>query len=123
LKFYVRFSNRSLVDIDGIFREGLSRFGRESALLYAALISRAVQDVAQNPHRLGVRTREELAEGCKTYHLFWSRKDAAINGKFVRKPRHLLVFRLEDDKALHIGRVLYEGMDFTHHLPEAFEEG
>jgi toxin ParE1/3/4 len=39
-------------------------------------------------------------------------------GGIIRRPRHLLVYRLVGDSLLEIGRVLHDAMDLGQHLPD-----
>ena len=85
---------------------------------YEALIETALRDIAADPHRIGVKTRNELGRALLTYHLFSSRNAARTNLGIVRRPRHILVFRVAAPDFVDIGRVLHDAMDLKEHLPD-----
>lgn len=95
-------------------------FGEQGRLRYEALIVRALLDIAEDPQRPGCQARPELATGALTYHLLHSRDRVPKAAGRVRKPRHLMLFRLAEDGWLEIGRVLHDSMDLERNLPAAY---
>jgi toxin ParE1/3/4 len=92
-------------------------FGRSAATRYRELLQRTLFDIAANPECPGSRARNELASGVRTYHLFFSRNRAASELGMVKKPRHLLVYRMRDDNVIQLIRVLHDSRDLSRHLP------
>jgi toxin ParE1/3/4 len=100
-------------DFAQIMRTSLRDFGHPASIRYKNLMSEAIRQVAQNPARLGSRAFEQ---GVRLYHLRHAAKDASVDGEVVRKPRHFIVYRMSEAGVLEIVRILYDAMDFEHHL-------
>ncbi len=107
-------------DIASILAWTEENFGPLTLKRYAKLIATAIEEIAENPERAGSSQRPEIAENCRTYHLYFSRKAAGTAGDRIRQPRHLLLYRVTGSNALEIGRVLHESMDFQANLPEEY---
>ena len=58
----------------------------------------------------------------RSYHLRHSRGRARLLGGFVRKPRHLLLYWMESEGIVGIGRVLHDSMELERHMPPTSEE-
>lgn len=108
-------------DLEAILAWTHEYFGEQGRIRYEALVVRAILDVAADPQRSGCHLRPELAKGAMTYHLLHSR-DQVPGTERVRKPRHLLLFRVAADGCLEIGRVLHDSMDLERHLPEGYQD-
>jgi len=113
----VRLSRLAEDDIENILEQSELSFGQSARLRYEALLEAALRDIAENSERPGVRYRDELGSGVRTYHLFFSRANAASDAGVVRRPRHMLVFRRPSRDVLYIARVLHDAMDLNRHLP------
>ncbi len=107
-------------DIESILAWTHERFGASGRLRYEALLVRAILDVADDPERIGSRSRPEIAAAARTYHLYHSRNRVESSAGRVRRPRHFLLFRTCDDGHIEIGRVLHDSMDLSRHLPEGY---
>ena len=114
----LRLSALAELDIEDILFRSERSFGEAARLRYEALIETALRDVAADPHRIGVKARNELGRSLLTYHLFNSRNAARTSLGIVRRPRHILVFRLTVADFVDIGRVLHDAMDLREHLPD-----
>jgi toxin ParE1/3/4 len=102
---------RHLTEILGT---GEDTWGPEARDRYQALIEQAINDLAENPDRLGV----QLVNGCIHYHLRHSRSRTPL--RRVRRPRHILVCRIVDDVLV----VLAAGHDAMEEgLTRRIEEG
>lgn len=112
----LRLSRLAANDIEDILQRSHSTFGALSRNRYETLIERALIDIAGDPDKPGVRRREELGAGFRSYHLFHSRGRGA--GRTVSKPRHLLIFRLSDPNLLDVARVIHDSMDLIQHLQD-----
>jgi toxin ParE1/3/4 len=84
-------------------------------------LATALEEVAANPELAGSRQRPEIAEHCRTYHLFFSRKSAGRIGDRIRRPRHFLLYRVTESGIVEIGRVLHDSMDLKSRLPEGYQ--
>lgn len=102
-------------------RWSLENFGDAAARRYNSLLMQAIDDITQDPTRLGVVSRPEIAANARVFHLWHARKRAGAGAECVKKPRHFLLFRIAADNYLEIGRVLHDGADLARHLPPGFE--
>jgi toxin ParE1/3/4 len=107
----VRLSPLARSDIAGILNHSEGVFGSAAAARYGSLLLVATRDLAKDPDRPGVRRREELGPGYRTYHVQHSRGRIG-----VRHPRHILLFRIGPG-TLQVARVLHDSMDLARHLP------
>jgi toxin ParE1/3/4 len=108
-------------DIKDILAWSLENFGPNILKRYRMLIDTAIEDVAENPERSGSIERPEICVNCRTYHLLFSRKKASQRGKWIRRPRHFLLYRVKSG-VVEIGRVLHDAMDLELHVPSEFRE-
>jgi toxin ParE1/3/4 len=108
-------------DILSILAWTHQQFGEQTRVRYEALLVQAILDVAGDPGRSGVAQRDEICEKAFTYHLGHSRHNVDKSVGRIRKPRHLLLFRVAED-GVEIGRVLHDSMDLERHLPTEFLE-
>jgi toxin ParE1/3/4 len=95
-------------------------FGEQARLRYEALLTQAIVDIAEDPERTGSVRREELAAGSRTYHVWHSRQRIAKSVGKVGTPRHFLLFRVNSEGLVEIGRVLHDSMDLASNLPEVY---
>jgi toxin ParE1/3/4 len=108
---------RARNDIASILAWTEENFGPETLRRYGTLIATAIKQVAANPELAGSSRRPELAEHCRTYHLFFSRKSAGRAGDRIRHPRHFLVYRVTASNVVEIGRVLHDSMELQSYIP------
>lgn len=107
-------------DIANILAWTEEHFGPQTMMRYGRLIATAIEQVAVNPELIGSISRPEIADHCRTYHLFFSRKSAGRTGDRIRQPRHFLLYRVTESKVVEIGRVLHDSMELSAHLPEGY---
>src|ERR1700730_2741753 len=111
---------RGRSDIANILAWTEENFGPQTLKRYGKLIATAIEQVAENPELAGSCKRPEIAEHCRTYHLFFSRKAAGRAGDRIRHPRHFLLYRVTESNVVEIGRVLHESVELPAHLPEEY---
>ena len=70
--------------------------------------------------RPGTIRRPELGEEVRSYHLRHSRDRAATPYGIVRRPRHLLLYRVISADVIGVGRILHDAMDIDQHVPTDF---
>lgn len=104
-------------DIAHILDWTVHAFGTLGLKRYETLIQTALANLATDPARVGVRTRDDIGPAICTYHLASSRKRTST-GSQVAKPRHLMVFRVTGN-VVQIARLLHDAMDFAQHPPMA----
>jgi toxin ParE1/3/4 len=117
-KMKVIIAPRARSDIASILAWTEENFGPQTLKRYGKLIATAIEQVTANPDLAGSRKRPEIAEHCRTYHLFFSRKSAGRAGDRIRHPRHFLLYRVTKSSVVEIGRVLHDSMELHAHLPE-----
>jgi toxin ParE1/3/4 len=103
-------------DLVGILGYTSSRFGPQQRDRYAALVDKAAAMLTQDPTRPGSRSRDDLGEGVRSYHIQRAvqRRGAAA---------HVLYYVVEPQQPdggadILILRVLHERMDPVRHLAE-----
>lgn len=107
-------------DIVSILTWTHEHFGEHARLRYESLLVQAMIDVAENPHCPGSEARDEIAGLARTYHIWHSRKRVDKDCGRVHRPRHFLIYRVNERKQIEIGRVLHESVDFRNHLPTEY---
>jgi toxin ParE1/3/4 len=108
-----RISHAAAADIIDILTWSQERFGHEARTRYERLIATAIRDIADEPNRPGSAERPELGETVRSWHLRASRDHTS--GPPVRRPRHVLIYRRDDD-ILVIGRILHDAMELHRHV-------
>lgn len=115
-----RLSAEAVQDIIALLAYTVSHFGETARRRYEALLATTPRDIADEPERLGSIARPELGQGVRSYHLRYSRRRVPCNLGIVRRPRHLILYRVTDPRMVGIGRILHEGMELERHLPEGY---
>ncbi len=82
--------------------DSAAQFGTAARDRYAVLILQAMRDLAEDPHRLGVRAEPGIDPDVGFYHLRHSRNRGAKRLGRVQKPRHVIVFRIASDGIVDI---------------------
>lgn len=116
----IRLSETAQRDIAEILARSEAKFGPGARDRYEALIAAALRDAASDSEVLDGTLRPELGPGVHIWHLARSR--AASPGGLVKHPRHLLLYRF-DDEAILIARVLHDSMDLPRHVHRWLIEG
>ena len=105
-------------DIRSILEISERDFGRRAHVRYSNLITMALEAIRADPRRPGAISRPEIGSGVYTFHLAHVRR--AKGQDRVRRPRHLVVFRIADPETIFVGRVLHDSMDMAAHVPPDF---
>jgi toxin ParE1/3/4 len=93
-EFVLRVSGLARSDIGSILEISEREFGPQARARYSGLIDAALEAIRTDPRRPGVLRRPEIGADVYTYYLTHARKPRA-KGQ-VRRPRHLILFRLAD---------------------------
>src|SRR5580658_9700775 len=115
-KMEVIIAPRARSDIASILAWTEENFGPQTLKRYGKLIATAIEQVAANPELVGSSKRPEIAEHCRIYHLFFSRKSAGRAGGPIRHPCHFLLYRVTESNVVEIGRVLHDSMELQANL-------
>lgn len=110
-----RLSAAAQADIIHVLTWTHEHFGEAARKRYEVLIVAALRDVSNDPGRPGSLEHPELGEGVRSWHLRSSRERARTRGGIVRRPRHFLIYRIED-RVIVVGRLLHDAMELARHL-------
>lgn len=110
-KWRIRLSYQAQRDIQEVLVRTRDRFGDKKYNEYRELIRLSIMDIASNPYHLRTRQRPEIHTSARTCHLTRSGKRA----------RHFFVFRVMDNHTVEIGRLLYDAMEISCHLPAGYQ--
>ena len=98
-----------LDDLKNTLRTSEESWGRDGRVRYALLVTRALNDLAGDPSRNGVR-EVSGRPGVFGYHLRHSR-DAVPTGNRIGRQRHVVFFQLGDDQqVVRLLRLLHDRM-------------
>src|SRR5215469_7275691 len=112
-----RLSRLAQADLADILATSARRWGIESRQCYGAMLAAAVRRLAAEPAGPSTRTRSELASGLRSFHLQYSR--AGARKASVRRPVHIVYYRMIAPELIEIVRVLHERMDPSRHLHDS----
>lgn len=116
-----RLARPAQVDLANILATSAERWGAEGRQRYAAVLVAAMRQVAAEPEGLPTRRRPELRAGLRSSHIRYARRGA--EAAKVRRPVHVLYYRVAQDGVIAIVRVLHERMVPRRHLDELPTEG
>ena len=107
----IHISDKAMHDIEAALAWTLEQFGERKYAEYREIIRLALIDIATNPNQAPAKHRPEIHPDARTFHL--SRRG--------QRSRHFLLFRIVDDQTIEIGRLLYDAMELSSHLPPEYE--
>jgi toxin ParE1/3/4 len=111
-----RLSRPAQADLEHILAASAQRWGIEGRRRYATILAAAMRKVAATPEGPTTRARAELAPGLRSFHIQHAR-GGDPNAK-VRRPVHILYYRVIAPELIEIVRVLHERMEPSRHLHE-----
>ena len=100
-------------DLVEILAHSRRRFGSEPASRYEVLVLRAFAMVRDQPFAQVTRPHGLEKRGLRVLHL---RNVGQTSPRPVRRPRHLVVFRVKADR-ITVVRILHERMELERHIP------
>jgi toxin ParE1/3/4 len=104
-----RLSRPAQTDFARILSASLEQWGAEGKRRYAVTLATAMRKLASDPQGTGTRDRGELQPGLRSLHLRYAgvrRRDAQ-----VRRPVHVLYYRVIRAGLVEIARILHERME------------
>src|SRR5687768_16323802 len=116
-----RLAHPAQIDLANILATSAERWGAEGLQRYAAVLAAAMRHVSDEPEGPLTKRRTELRAGIRSFHIRYARR-AADTAK-VRRPVHVLYYRVAQEGVIDIIRVLHEKMDSSLHLDEPPTEG
>lgn len=102
---------RAAAELTAILAYSEASFGPAAADRYRDLINAAVEDIRDDPERLGARRFGERW----LYHLRHGR--SRLFGPAIGNPRHILMYRFTDQRVTLL-RVLHDAMDLPARLTD-----
>jgi toxin ParE1/3/4 len=116
-----RLARPAQIDLVDILSTSAERWGPEGRQRSAAVLIAAMRQVAAEPDGPLTRKRPDLRSGIRSFHVRHARRSA--EGATVRKPVHVLYYRVAEEGVIQIVRVLHERMEPSRHLDELPTEG
>lgn len=110
----LRLSRPAQADLDHILAASAERWGSEGGRRYSAVLAAAMRRVAADPKGAMTRDRSELLPGIRNLHVRHARGDDP-DAK-VRRPVHILYYRVIQPRSVEIVRVLHERMEPSRHV-------
>jgi toxin ParE1/3/4 len=116
-----RLARPAQIDLANILTTSAERWGTEGRQRYAALLAAAMRQVAAAPGGPLTRKRPELRSGgIRSFHVRYAHRSESAQ---VRRPVHVLYYRVAQKGVIEIVRVLHERMEPSRHLDELPAEG
>lgn len=109
-----RLSRPAQADLATILATSAERWGMDGRRRYAAILAAAMQKVAGDPEGPATRNCAELLRGIRSLHIRHARVDDP-DAK-VRRPVHVLYYRVVAHNLVEVVRVLHERMEPSRHL-------
>ncbi len=110
MSWQIHISRMAQQDIEEALAWTLEHFGERKYEEYRDLIKLALNELATDPRHSQTRRRSEIHPSARTLHL--SRRG--------KRARHFLLFRVVDEQTVEVGRLLYDAMDISRHLPPEY---
>jgi toxin ParE1/3/4 len=114
-----RLSGPAQADLAQILAVSTGRWGVQGRRRYAAILAAAMRRVAADPGGPETRDRAEILPDLRSFHVRHARGDD--NEVRVRKPVHILYFRVIEPELVEIVRVLHERMEPSRHIDATAE--
>jgi toxin ParE1/3/4 len=111
-----RLARPAQIDLANILATSAERWGPDGRQRYAAVLANALRQVADEPEGPLMKKRTELRSGIRSFHVRYAHRSA--DAAKVRRPVHVLYYRVAQEGVIEIVRVLHEKMDPGRHLDE-----
>lgn len=108
------------LDLASILATSADRWGIDGQQRYASVLADAMRQVADEPQGPLTKSRTELRSGVRSFHERFARR--AADAAKVKRPVHVLYYRVAERGVIEIVRVLHERMDPSRHLDEPLTE-
>ena len=110
-KWRVRLGAAAELDFANILKWTTENFGARQSRRYRDTLVQAIGELADGPHIVGSKARDEIMPGLRMLHVTRRR----------RRGRHFLLYRASHGAITDIIRILH-GMDLQRHLPSHRDE-
>jgi len=115
-----RLSPSARTDLAQILATSVERWGIEGKRRYAAVLAAGMRKVAAKPQGPTTRDRVELSRGIRSFHLQNVR--VGETEAQVKKPVHVLYYRVVRPGLVEVVRVLHERMEPSRYIGADAEE-
>ena len=115
-----RLARLAQIDLANILSMSVERWGAGGRERYSAFLAAAMRQVAEPDGPL-TKNRPDLRSGIRSFQVRHARRSA--QGAKVRRPVHVLYYRVAEEGVIEIIRVLHERTEPNHHLDELPTEG
>lgn len=105
----LRVARRAQTDLMIILGDSVEKWGAEASRRYGTALMRAMRQVATDPEGLLTRPRPDLRPDLRSFHLRHLRQNARQQA--VRRPVHVLYYRVIEPGLVEIVRVLHDRME------------
>jgi toxin ParE1/3/4 len=112
-----RLARPAQIDLANILSTSAERWGIEGQERYAAVLAAAMRQVAAEPDGPLTTKRPDLRSGIRSFHVRHTRRSA--EAARVRRPVHVVYYRVAQKGVIEIVRVLHERMEPSRHLDES----
>jgi toxin ParE1/3/4 len=112
-----RLARPAQIDLANILSTSAERWGIEGQARYAAVLAAAMRQVAAEPDGPLTTKRPDLRSGIRSFHVRHTRRSA--EAARVRRPVHVVYYRVAQKGVIEIVRVLHERMEPSRHLDES----
>jgi len=110
----LRLAPGAIADIRRILHRSTAEFGAGAGARYKVLLDQALQDLGDDPRRVGVRPVPDVRPGYFVYHVKFSKP--RVTSRTVGRPRHLVVFSVDASDAVLVAAVVHEREMLERHL-------
>ncbi|MGH9370445.1 MAG: type II toxin-antitoxin system RelE/ParE family toxin [Vicinamibacterales bacterium] len=111
-----RLAGPAQTDLANILSVSAERWGADGRQRYAAALAAAMRQAAAEPDGPLTKKRPDLRSGIRSVHVRHTRR--SVESAKVRRPVHVLYYRVAEEGVIEIVRVLHERMDPSRHLDE-----
>lgn len=105
----LRVASRAQTDLMIILGDSAAKWGAEASRRYAAALTRAMRQVATDPEGRLTRPRADIRPDLRSFHLRNLRQSQ--RQPVVRRPVHMLYYRVIEPGVVEIVRVLHDRME------------
>jgi toxin ParE1/3/4 len=116
-----RLARPAQIDLASIRATSAERWGAEGRQRYTTVLAAAMRQVADQPEGPLTKKRPELRSGIRSFHVRYTRRSS--EDATVRRPVHVLYYRVAQEGVIEIVRVLHERTEPSRHLDELPTEG
>ena len=115
-----RLARPAQLDLGSILATSAERWGTDGQQRYVAALADAMRQVADEPQGPLTKNRTEFRSGIRSFHVRHARRSA--DAAKVRRPVHVLYYRVAQEGVIEIVRVLHERMDPSRHLDDPLSD-